>query len=246
MSIFKFSEKLNLFLQKIESETGRQIKFMESSNLGIKGITAAFQYHPHYILIILDPEYPRQSSDIERSIAHEATHGYILYKLGFCRTQFNPDVSDEYKRDVQLVLTMVEDVVVNKIISLNGFPPYGTEYLPMVREEINIAHGGEEAGEEFYHEFAAAPHLEALLMISRYIIAWGFLKYYDLKDDDGNLIKEFTNTFKRFYPDYYQFAREIEKIMDEKDIFIGKGECEAVRDILRLFNMDQGVKLVKN
>ena len=246
MSVFNFSEKLNFFLDKIENETGRQIKFMESSNMGIKGITAAFQYHPHYIWIVLDPEYPRESADIERSIAHEATHGYILYKLGFCRTKFKLDVSDEYKRDVQLVLTMVEDVVVNKIISENGFPPYGTEYLPMVREEIKIAHKGEEAGEEFYHEFATTPHLEALLMISRYVIAWGFLKYYNLKEVDYKLIEEFINSFKGFYPDYNQFAGKIEKIIDEKDIFKGKEECETVWEILKLLKMDQGVKLVKN
>ena len=241
-----FSPKLKEFLNKIESETGHHIKFMESSDLGIKGITAAFQYHPQYILIILDREYPRTQEDLERSIAHEAAHGYIIYKMGFCRTKYNSGVSDEYKRDVQLVLTMVEDIVVNKIISENGFPPYGTEYMPMVREEIRIAREGEAAGEEFYHKFAATPHLEALLMISRYIIAWGFLKYYELVADDYKLIEEFIRTFKKFYPDYYNFAGKIEKILDGNDIFKGKEECKTVREILKLFNMDQGVILIRN
>ena len=245
MSTLNFSSKLNKFLNKIETETGRQIKFVESSDLGIRGITAAFQYHPSYILIVLDQEYPRAPEDIERSIAHEATHGYIIYKLGFCRTTFNSDVSDEYKRDVQLVLTMVEDIIVNKIISENGFPPYGHEYLPMVREEIKIARRGEKVGEEFYHKFAATPHLEALLVISRYIIAWGFLKFYQLEDKDEKLIHEFTNTFKKFYPNYYQFAGRIEKIIEVNDIFNGEKECEVVRKILKLFKMDQGVKLIR-
>jgi len=246
MSTFNFSVRLKEFLNKIETETGHQIKFMESSNLGIKGITAAFQYHPQYILIVLDQEYPRQPVDIERSIAHEATHGYILYKLGFCRTKFNPGVSDEYKRNVQLVLTMVEDIVVNKIILEYGFSPFGHEYLPMVREEIKIARRGEEAGEKFYHKFALTPHLEALLMISRYIIAWGFLKYYRLKDEDQKLIEEFTSTFEMFYPDYYQYAVKIKDIIGVRDIFKGEQECEAVWEILKLFKMDQGVKLVKD
>ncbi len=245
MSNLNFSPKLNKFLNKIENETGRQIKFMESSDLGIKGITAAFQYHPQYILIVLDKDYPRDPEDIERSIAHEAAHGYLIYKLGFCRTKFNADVSDEYKRDVQLVLTMVEDIIVNKLILENGFPPYGHEYLPMVREEIKIARRGEEAGEEFYHKFAATPHLEALLVISRYIIAWGFLKFYELEDEDKKLIREFTNTFKKFYPDYYRFAGRIEKIIDVNDIFNGEMECEVVWEILKLFKMDQGVKLIR-
>ena len=72
------------------------------------------------------------------------------------------------------------------------------------------------------------------------------LKYYDLKGEDHQLIEEFTNAFKRFYPDYYQFAGKIEEIMDEKDIFKGKEECEVVVEILKLFKMEQGVELVRD
>lgn len=246
MSTFNFSSDLNDFLNKIEKETGHQIKFVESSNLGINGITAAFQYHPQYLLIVLNPKYPRETEDIERSIAHEATHGYIIYKLGFCRLKFNQDVSDDYKRDVHLVLTMVEDLVVNKIISENGFPPFGNEYLPMVKEEIRVAHQGEDVGEEFYHKFAATPHLEAILMISRYIIAWGFLKYYDLKENDRKPIEEFTRTFKEVYKDYYKYAGKIEKILESKDVFKGEQECKIVWEILKIFKMDRGVELVRD
>jgi len=83
-------------------------------------------------------------------------------------------------------------------------------------------------------------------MISRYIIAWGFLKYYQLTDEDHKVIEEFTNTFKKFYPDYYQYAAKIEKILEDKDIFKGEPECEAVWEILNLFKMDQGVQLVED
>ncbi|MDD1775349.1 MAG: hypothetical protein LUQ24_07445, partial [Methanobacterium sp.] len=216
---FNFSNELNSYLEKIEKETGREIKFLESSNLGIQGISAAYQYHPEYILIILNPDYPREAEDVERSIAHEATHGHLIYGLGFCRTKFPENIPDDYKRDAQLVLTMVEDIVVNRIIAENGFPPYGHEYLPMVEEETRVASLGEEAGEEFYQKFADTPHREALLMISRYVIAWGFLKYYTLKKNDSELIREFTNSFKEYYKDYYKFASKIVGILKEKDIF---------------------------
>ncbi len=246
MSSFNFTDKLNKFLEKIEDETSREIKFHESTNLGIKGITAAYQYHPRYLMIIINSEYPRDSEDIERSIAHEATHGYILYRLGFCRSQYDKGVSDDYKRDVQLIFTMIEDLVVNKIIMDNGFPPFGHEYLPMVLEETEIAHRGEEAGEVFYHKFTDSPHLEAILMISRYIIAWGFLRYYNLKQQEIGIIREFTKAFKNFYPDYYQYAAKIVEVLEEKNIFNGEEECEAVKEILELFNMDESVKLVRN
>lgn len=244
ISDFKFSSKLTEYLKKVETETGRRIKFLESSNLGIKGITAAYRYDPQYILIIINRKNPRSPEDVERSVAHEATHGYIIHKLGFCRSDFHENIADDYKRDVQLLFTMVEDIVVNKIIEDNGFPPFGHEYLPMVREEIRIAHRGEEAGESFYQRFTDDPRLEALLMISRYIIAWGFLKYYALEPNQSELIGEFTKTFQEFYPDYYKFASQIENIIEQNDIFRGYEECKAIQEILELFKLVDGVELI--
>ena len=246
MSGYKFSQKLTKYLNKIEIETGRKIKFLERSDLGIKGTTAAYRYHPQYILIIINPENHRSKDDIERSVAHEATHGYILHKLGFCRAEFHENMDDKYKMDVQLVFTMIEDIVVNKIIQNNGFPPFGHEYLPMVNKEIEIAHEGEEKGEIFYHKFTDDPHLEALLMISRYIIAWGFLRYYKLQLSDAEIINKFTSAFKRFYPDYYQFAAKIEEIIEKKDIFKGNDECKAILEILQFFKLSEGVELVRD
>lgn len=246
MTEYKFSSKLKEYLNKVETESGRKIKFFESTDLGIKGITAAYLYHPQYIRIIINPENPRPLEDIERSIAHEATHGYIIYNLGFCRSDFHNNATDDYKRDVQLIFTMIEDIVVNKIIQNNGFPPFGHEYLPMVHEETEVARRGEEAGEIFYQSFADDPRLEALLMISRYLIAWGFLKFYSLKQQDVKIIKEFTITFQKFYPDYYRIVSKIEDILEQNNIFTGDGECKAIGKILELFNLDGGVKLVRD
>ncbi len=245
MSNFKFSQKLTEYLNKIELITGREIKFFESPDLGINGITAAYNYHSNYIQITLNMENPRSTDDRERSVAHEATHGYLMHKLKFCRPIFHENVDDNYKRDVHLLFTMLEDIVVNKIIQYNGFHPFGHEYLPMVTEEIKIAHKGEEEGEKFYKRFTDNPHLEALLMISRYIIAWGFLKYYHLEPHEEKLILEFTQTFQKYYPDYYKFCVKIEEIIEENNIFIANDECRAIQLILHLFKLDAGIELTQ-
>ncbi len=227
MSNFTFSRKLTDYLKKIELDTGREIKFFESPDLGIKGITAAYNYNQKYIQITLNMEDPRSKGDRERSIAHEATHGYLMHKLKFCRPIFLENVADNYKRYVHLVFTMIEDITVNKLIQDNGFHPFGHEYLPMVIEEIKIAKKGEEEGEKFYHRFTDNLHLEALLMISRYIIAWGFLRYYHLELHEEKIIKEFIQTFEKYYPDYYKFCDKIKGIIEENNIFTSKGECQA-------------------
>ncbi len=240
-----FSSKLRRYLKKIEAETGRHIKFRESNELGIKSITAAYQYHPKYILITLNTDYPRSRDDMERSIAHEATHGYLIHRLGFCRSLYTQDSTEDYRKEVQLVFTMVEDIVVNKIIEDNGFPPFGHEYLPMVQEEIKIAKMGEEVGESFYGRFTDDYRLEAILMISRHIIAWGFLKYYSLSPEQSEIINEFIEVFKTYYPDYYEFSAQIVKLMEEKDIFNPRDGCDVIYEILKMFKMDVGVRLVR-
>lgn len=245
MTSFDFSPELNKYLKKIQAETGREITFQENTNLGIKGITAAYQYHPQKLIIILNPEYRRAKEDVERSIAHEATHGYILYKMGFCRSKYSEGVFSDYKRDVQIIFTIVEDLVVNRIIADNGFSPFGHEYLPTLKEEIRVAREGEEAGEAFYHQFTDNLHREALLMISRYIIAWGFLRYYNLKPEEERLVREFTQVFEKYYQDYYRYAARVVEILEEKDIFKSDEECQAIQEILKLFKMDMNVELVK-
>lgn len=46
MEKFGFSEKLREYLTKIEAETGRKVRILESPHLGLKGMWAGFRYHP--------------------------------------------------------------------------------------------------------------------------------------------------------------------------------------------------------
>ena len=82
-------------------------------------------------------------------------------------------------------------------------------------------------------------------MISRYIIAWGFLKYYHLEPHEEKLILEFTQTFQKYYPDYYKFCVKIEEIIEENNIFIANDECRAIQLILHLFKLDAGIELTQ-
>lgn len=240
MPDFKFSSKLQNYLKKIEIETGRKVKVLKSPHLGLKGMWAAFSYHPNFIVVIVRSNIEKTNDDLERSIAHEATHGYILFKKEYCRPDFTFTAEDNDKKDIQLLFTMIDDIVVNKIISQNGFSPYGSEYLPAVMNEIESML----AGVDIYRKFSDDLLFDDLLMITRYIIAWGFLEYFELDSSDLNIIKKFTEVFEYTYPLQYKIVMEIKKIITLNDIFTSSGHCKTMEEILKLLKFSNLVEIV--
>lgn len=240
MPDFKFSKKLTDYLKKIETETGKEVKILESHYLGLKGMWAGFRYHPDFIIVIIRSDIKKTNETLERSIAHEATHGYILFKKRYCRGEFPESTEDSDKKDIQLIFTMVDDIVVNKIISENGFTPFGVEYLAVVQKEIDSML----AGVDFYRQFSDDLLFDDLLMITRYIIAWGFLEYFKLQEDEYNVLKKFIDVFKDTYPLQYDIASQIKQIIEQNDIFTSSGHCKSMVGILNLLKFEKIVKIV--
>ncbi len=236
---FEFSVKLRDYLKKIETETGKEVKILESPYLGLKGMWAGFRYHPDYIIVIIRSDIQKTNETLERSIAHETTHGYILFKNQYCRGEFPESTSDSDKRDIQMIFTMVDDIVVNKIITENGFTPFGVEYLTAVQKEIDSML----AGVDFYRQFSDDILFDDLLMITRYIIAWGFLEYFQLSRHHYETLKKFVDVFKDTYPLQYGIVSQIKQIIIENDIFTSSGHCKAMIDILNLLKFDKMVKI---
>lgn len=240
MISIKFSSKLQNYLEKIERETGKEVKILESPYLGLKGMWAGYSYHPDFIIVIIRSGINKTNETLERSIAHEVTHGYILFKKKYCRADFGRFTLEDEKRDVQMIFTMVDDIVVNKIISKNGFSPFGDEYLAVVQREIDSMI----AGIDFYRQFSEDLLFNELLMITRYIIAWGFLEYFELSEYAFEILKKYTDVFKDTYPLQYSVARKIEAVIINNDIFSVEGHCQAMIEILKLLNFYDLVKIV--
>lgn len=239
MPNFKFSTKLTDYLKKIETETGKEVKILESPYLGLKGMWAGFRYHPDYIIVIIRSDVNKTNETLERSVAHEATHGYILFKKKYCKGEFPESTGENDRKDIQLIFTMVDDIVVNKIISENGFTPFGVEYLAVVQKEVDSMI----AGVDFYRQFSDDILFDDLLMITRYIIAWGFLEYFELNTTEYEILKKFVDVFKDTYPLQYEIISQIKQIIKNNGIFTSAGHCKAMVDILTLLKFDKLVKI---
>jgi hypothetical protein len=240
MTTFHLSTKLENYLEKIKVETGKEIKILESPHLGLKGMWAGYKYHPDFIIIIIRSGIEKTNETLERSIAHEATHGYILFKKKFCRAEFNQKISENEKKDIQMIFTMIDDIVVNKIIYENGFNPYGKKYLDVVRKEIDSMI----AGVDIYRQFSKDLLFDDILSISRYIVAWGFLEYFELNKEDYETLKKYLDVFKDTYPLQYDIANKIDQIIIKNNIFSSKGHCNIMTKILKLLKFDDLVEIV--
>jgi hypothetical protein len=232
-------EKLFLYLKKVEKETSKPIKILKSNELGLKGMLSAFRYHPDQIIIIIKEGVNRSEPDMVRSIAHEATHGYLIFKLGYCKPVFRENASEKIMKNAHLVFTMMDDIVVNKIIQENGFPPFGSEYLVSVKFETESAL----KGENIYEKFSEDPIFDLILMVSRYIIAWSFIEFYDIGENEKDAIKRYLTAFESNFTEEMGLVSKIKDIIKNNDIFISSGHCQAIEEILDLWDIKKFLKL---
>lgn len=234
-------EKLFLYLKKVEKETSKPIKILKSDELGLKGMLSAFRYHPDQIIIIIKEGVKRSEPDMARSIAHEATHGYLIFKLGYCRPVFKKNSPANLMKNTHLVFTMMDDIVVNKIIQKNGFPPFGSEYLVSVKYETESAL----KGENIYKKFSEDPIFNLILMISRYIIAWSFIEFYDIGKNDKDIIIRYLSAFESNFVDEMVLVSKIKDIIKNNDIFVSSGHCQAIEEILDLWDLRKSLEMQK-
>lgn len=204
MSQYHFSEKLSKYIRYIELETGRSIQFQVDKSLSISQAPFGFRTHPSFILVVFAGGINLEEPKHEHSIAHEATHGYLLYKLGYSQFVLKENVNEKIKRHIGLLFTMIDDIAANKILQINGFPPFSPKYLDTIRSEIKVAR---KLKPNFYSRYTDDNLFTERTMVHRYIMAWGFIKYFELDTYSLRIIKKFLKIFQISYPSQFLMAK---------------------------------------
>jgi len=135
MTQFQCSDKLARYLTRVERETGRTVELRFVTDLELPGANNAFALHPSSIIILLRKGIDWGSPEHESSIAHKATHGYLIYKLGYSYLTTKSNSAENETVHIRLPVTMIDDIVVNSIVQREGFSPFARGYLDMVQKE---------------------------------------------------------------------------------------------------------------
>lgn len=236
--MLELSEKLNAYIEKIEKETGRPVSIQMVQDVGLRSMRAVFELDPECIRVKIDQNI--EMEDFEQSIAHEITHGFLAYKKKYCQLDYVQEPNEIEGKTIDIIVTMIEDIVVNKIIQEENFQPYPCDYLNKIQNDTKNIRKSKGKIPRLHQE----PVLNDRLMILRYIGAWGFLKYFNLDSFSRRVIYKFTKCFKKSYPKQYEAAGQIEEIIIENNIFTPRGYYKAIKRCLELWNLVDLVKFV--
>ena len=237
----EYTKKLKKYLNWVEVQTGRKIVISERPPEELYKMKSAFIHHPKHLMILLASGSVGTDPEIEQSIAHEATHGLLVYKMGYCLGFFTRGLDAKEKKLVTLVFTMVSDIVVNKMIQDEGFMPYNPKYPAMVQAEIHAMENGIKLYDRDLDPEDPSYYDKHLAF--RYTLAWGFLKYFDLDEDMLELLRNFSTEFQMRYTDQFQMSLTIQGIIMTHDIFSTDGYRRVVDDLLVLWNLAELVEL---
>ena len=235
--MLELSEKLKAYIEKIEKETGRSVSMKMVQDVGLRGMKAAFEIDPEYIRVKIVQNI--ETKKYEQSIAHEITHGFLAYKKKYCQLDYVQEPNEMEGKSIDIIVTMTEDIVVNKIVQENNFQPYPYDYLDKIQNDTKNIRKSKGKLPQLHQD----PVLNDRIMILRYIGAWGFLKYFNLDSFSRRVISKFIKCFKKSYPKQYEAAGQIEEIILENNIFTSEGHNNAIKKCLDLWNLTNLVEI---
>jgi hypothetical protein len=234
----ELSEKIRAYIEKIEKETGRPISIKMVQDVGLRGMKAEFELDPEYIRVKIVQNI--ETEKFEQSIAHEITHGFLAYKKKYCQLDYVQEPNEIEGKSIDIIVTMIEDIVVNKIIQEENFQPYPYDYLDKIQNDTKNIRKSKGRFPQLHQD----PVLNDRIMILRYIGAWSLLKYFNLDSFSLRVISKFIKCFKKSYPKQYEAAEQIEEIIFENNIFTSEGYYKAIKRCLELWNLVNLVKFV--
>lgn len=235
-----FSEQLLTYLEPIKSKTGREIRIDLASKVGLEGMNFAFNLDQTLILVKVVLPFQGSVAQFEQSIAHEATHGFLLYGLGYSTLTPNQKLNATESFSLSIIATMIDDVVVNNLLQKSGFEPFGENYKNMVNKETKAAKNRDKS---FYNNTGPDELSRDRFMVYRYTLAWTFLKYFRVDFIMRESLQKFRKAFHRAYPQLSEEGTMIKQLFEKHDVFNREGHGYLMREVLALWRLSDKVTL---
>jgi hypothetical protein len=234
LTILKLSEKVKAYIEKVEKETGYNVSIKSFPG---KGARVTSDHERKYIRVeINEEEFEKESEEeIDYTIAHEVTHEFLSLKKKYCRINL-VNCGPEEKKAVFFIQTMIEDIVVDKIIHEKNYIACFTTYLDDVKRDIKfICDKGK--GGYFCEKYNDPTYNKNRVIVFRYILAWGYLQYLNSDKIDKKILHKYLKVVQKSCPKHYEEAKKIKEIIFENDIFTPEGYFNTIKECLDLWNL---------
>lgn len=216
LTILKLSEKAKACIEELKREIGDYDILIHDYPVE-EGARVRLDHNDRRIIVEINEKMLKNEpeEEIDSTIAHETTHEILSFKKGHYRLTVT-----KFREIIGRIETMIEDIVVNKIIYKKNYRPYSVQYLNDVKKkEIEVLLEGKDP----YKEFDQFPIYKNVFMIARYIQAWGYLKYFSLDETASETLSEYLELFQKSYPEEYKRAKKIKEIIIKNNIFEAEG-----------------------
>jgi hypothetical protein len=177
--------------------------------------------------------------DTESSLAHEVTHRRLIYEKGYCFPYPLQALTEIDISSVGLIGTMIDDIIVDKIIKDEGFAPFTSKYFPRVKEETK----GILQKTDFYSFLSENETIKARFITYRCVFAWGVQTYFKHKRDRLETLLGYRRAVKKMHPKEYEMANEAINLMKGNNIFTPTGHFNVIKGILPLWKLDAKIGL---
>ncbi|MHA1795907.1 MAG: hypothetical protein ACTSUK_07335, partial [Promethearchaeota archaeon] len=174
-----------------------------------------------------------KNQENERTIAHEATHGYVTISLGYWQFVEREKTAPPLKFLISNISSLIEDFVVNKITQENGFEPIPVDYFDTLKQTTERMR----MGEEILTIFNEYPEFRIAILISNYFLAWGSNEYLDLKDTEREVLKDYLTQFNKFHVDLIDDINILMKYFSNFNVFKKEGHFAILKGFLTHFKL---------
>lgn len=239
---YDFTPKIQEYIKNIEIEISRKIDFfyVPKEQMPIYDSTAVISMSSEKINILVNSSKKVSNTEWEHCIPHEATHALLAYKHKYHNPLPKRIPTKEEQVGVGLLVSMIDDIVVDSIIQKEGFPPFSDNYLPQIQETtINMT-----KGIAYNKLFPGYPKARGIFIVLRYVTAWGYLKYNKLDENAEMILKNYLKSYPRFFPGQYKTANQTIDLISQNDIFISEGRNKTVEAVLKIWHYDNLIELV--
>jgi hypothetical protein len=226
----------------VEAATGMPInfQFMPEGDIA-PGMQTAFGYDSSSIFIMLPQGTTRIGRRWEHSVYHEATHGLLLFNQGYHTFERREALTSEETKLAMILGSIVDDIVVNKIVSEEGVQPFGYYYLQTVKQENMALKNGRDP---YAAHLKIGPDFGAKFKICRYILAWSFLEHFRLVYLNRRLLRRYLRLFSESFPDQIPETEKSVDLISSHNIFSPQGHGVVIREISRLWGISGKVAMV--